>query len=85
MQRITNRNFFPKTNERQPLVDVSGFGPSFTTTFFDELDLHSGFFDHNFPGSPQAEDYKLNFKRNRLRNHKDSFVPLFSRETKERG
>ena len=37
---IRSRNFFPKTNERQPLVDVKGFGPSFTTTFFDSLDLH---------------------------------------------
>jgi len=57
------RNFFPKTNERQPHVDLSGFGPSFNTRFFDALDLHSGFFDHNFPGSPAAEDYKLNFNK----------------------
>lgn len=57
------RNFFPKTNERQPHVDVNGFGPSFNTRFFDALDLHSGFFDHNFPGSPAAEDYKLNFNK----------------------
>ena len=62
--KLMGRNFFPKTNEKQPLVDVSGFGPSFTTTFFDELDLHSGFFDHNFPGSPEAGDYKLNFIKN---------------------
>ena len=57
------RNFFPKTNERQPNVDVNGFGPSFNTRFFDALDLHSGFFDHNFPGSPAADDYKLNFNK----------------------
>ena len=57
------RNFFPKTNERQPHVDVNGFGPSFNTRFFDALDLHSGFFDHNFPGSPAADDYKLNFNK----------------------
>ena len=31
--------------------DNSGFGPSFTTEFFDSLDLHRGFFDYNFPGS----------------------------------
>ena len=57
------RNFFPKTNERQPNVDVNGFGPSFNTRFFDALDLHSGFFDHNFPGSPAADDYELNFNK----------------------
>ena len=62
--KLMGRNFFPKTNEKQPLVDVSGFGPSFTTNFFDALDLHSGFFDHNFPGSPEAGDYKLNFIKN---------------------
>ena len=67
------RSFFPKTNERQPLVDVNGYGPSFTTSFFDSLDLHSGFFDHNFPGSPDAEDYKLNLvkKNPQFQHHKN--------------
>ena len=68
------RNFFPKTNERQPLVDVNGFGPSFNTRFFDALDLHSGFFDHNFPGSPAADDYKLNFNKPNPQFNKVSHV-----------
>ena len=36
--------------------DNSGFGPSFTTEFFDSLDLHRGFFDYNFPGSRDNQD-----------------------------
>ena len=36
--------------------DNSGFGPSFTTEFFDSLDLHPGFFDYNFPGSRDNQD-----------------------------
>ena len=36
--------------------DNSGFGPTFTTEFFDSLDLHRGFFDYNFPGSRDNQD-----------------------------
>ena len=55
--------------------DNSGFGPSFTTEFFDSLDLHRGFFDYNFPGSRdnQDEDYPSIITNNKYGNirHKE--------------